>query len=360
MPGKSERQMLKKQMQIAAAAAHRDSSFTGLPPLPGQLTGGSGGYPSSPDHLSLDSPQTNSIPRIIKFGSMPSYREDKMMEMKQQQQQTSKLPPPPPPPFPSMSLSGQTSTGTNTPNTAPSTTQHHLYLTKDNRKDSATSPVDPALMDQDDELLLIDERTAAAAGASTPHRFIELSPNNLSKLSLKDKQHQQRWTSILSQTLPFGASLDLSGGPAAMLDQVSAAAGASQTSIMTPLLAQEETLRHSRHSLHRQSSQGTGEPASPGSESPLTEVERTLKSLNGYHEDILEALQTAAAQQQRQVRVVTTGSGSALNAAGSNVVSDSDGVGVGVGVGVNGRQSSVSTQEAMKKAMFDTDYGGKF
>ncbi|XP_075589965.1 disintegrin and metalloproteinase domain-containing protein mind-meld isoform X4 [Dermatophagoides farinae] len=377
MPGKTERQMLKKQMQITAS--HRDSSFTGLPPLPPQLTsnltGGIGsipGYPS-PDHLSLTGSQSNSIPRIIKFGSMPSYREDKMMEMKQQQKQTT-LPPLPMNMQPSIGITGLQGMTIGHSSSTPSSTQHHLYM-KDNRKDSATSPVDPSLMDQDDELLLIDEQNGGGPG-STTHRFIELSPNNLPKLSCKDKQHhqqqQQRWASILSQAnLPFG---DLPAAVAAAMVSsndsiVNPITGSSVVGVQsqqqqqttglislpppppppqsqqqqqqqphsttgTTLLQQEQELRHSRHSLHRQSST-TGDSA--GSESPLTEVERTLKSLNGYHEDILEALQTAQRQQQQQqqqqhhVRVTTTGNVIVSDSVGTVISASSGGGGGGVG-----------------------------
>lgn len=292
MPDKTERSLLKKAQMSTPR-----------------------GFAGYEDHTG-----NNSMPRIITFGSMPSYREDKMIEMKQQQKQ--QIPPIPQPlVMPSVSQSS-----------APSSVQH-MYA-KENRKDSATSPVDPALMDQDDELLLLDDR---------PSRFIELSPNNLPKLSIKDKllaasvagNHQPRWASILSQTMP----MDLTGAPTTVTNTAS-------NSVTTPLLQPDENpIHHSRYSLHRQSSQGTN---SAGSDSPLTEVERTLKSLNGYHEDILEALQNVSQQRQQHQK--------SLECIRPGNSSGGPGSGEGSGPASLGRQ----TPNELKNAFLDTDYGGKF
>ena len=293
MPDKTERKLLKKQ---------KLSSSRGFPTDAFDENG-----------------ENSSMPRIITFGSMPSYREDKMIEMKQQQKQ--QIPPIPPPiMMPSVSQPSATYTA------------QHIYP-KDNRKDSATSPVDPALMDQDDELLLMDDR---------PTRFIELSPNNLPKLSIKDKllaasvaSNQPRWASILSQTMPLS---DLTGAPTTVTNTAS-------NSVTTPLLLDDNSaVHHSRYSLHRQSSQGTGSAAS---DSPLTEVERTLKSLNGYHEDILEALQTVSQQRQHHQK--------SLECIRSGNNSGGPGSREGSGPGSLGRQ----TPNELKNAFLDTDYGGE-
>lgn len=225
MPDKTERSLIKKQQQMAAAATR------GFPP----------GFEQDGHHGQGGS-TNNSMPRIITFGSMPSYRDEKMIEMKHQQQsKVGNLPPPPPPiSLPSAHAASQTPTAS---------AQHHAMYSKENRKDSATSPVDPSLMDADDELLLMDDRPAG---------FIELSPNNLPKLSVKDKllaaaaaaaaagsQQQHRWASMLGQTM----TLDIGGAGGAATTTTSAS-----TTATTPLLQDEGPLHHSRHSLHRQSS----------------------------------------------------------------------------------------------------------
>jgi len=327
MPEKTERSLIKKQQQA-------------------QLGRFSAGFDSDGHHGSTGG--ANSMPRIITFGSMPSYRDEKMIELKHQQQKQCGMPPPPPPPL-SMPPQHQSS---QTPNAS---VQHSLYA-KENRKDSATSPVDPSLMDQDDELLLMDDRPTA--------RFIELSPNNLPKLSVKDKllaaaaaaaaagsQQQHRWASMLSQTMPGG--IDIGGGATTVTTSAS-------TTVTTPLLQDDVTgLHHSRHSLHRQSSQGTGSAAS---ESPLTEVERTLKNFNGYHEDILEALHTVSQQRhhQKSLECIRTGIGSGPGSgsgSGGGGQGSTGGDGIGSGPASLGRQTPVS--ELTKKAFLDSDYGGK-
>jgi len=226
MPDKTERSLIKKQQQMAVSGGTR-----GFPP----------GFDVDNHHGQGGGSANNSMPRIITFGSMPSYRDEKMIEMKHQQGQTkvTNLPPPPPPiSLPSAHAASQTPTAS---------AQHHATMySKENRKDSATSPVDPSLMDADDELLLMDD---------TPARFIELSPNNLPKLSVKDKllaaaaaaaggQQQHRWASMLSQAMP----MDIGGA--------NTVTTSASTTVTTPLLQDDSTsLHHSRHSLHRQSSQ---------------------------------------------------------------------------------------------------------
>ena len=332
MPEKSERSLIKKQQQMAANASR------GFPPgfdADHHSSGGIGGV------VGAAGTGNNSLSRIITFGSMPSYRDEKMIEMKHQQQQQQQqqkqqnLPPPPPSisaPVPSQHQASQTPT---------LSAQHHTGLYgKDNRKDSATSPVDPALMDQDDELLLMDDE---------PTRFIELSPNNLPKLSVKEKllaaaaaaagnQQHNRWASMLSQTIP----LDIGGSANTVTTSAS-------TTVTTPLLQEDGSIHHSRHSLHRQSSQGTGSAAS---ESPLTEVERTLKSLNGYHEDILEALHQAQQRQhhQKSLECIRSAPGSGTGSGGG------PGSGEGSGPASLGRQTP---NDLSKKTFLDSDYGGR-
>ncbi|XP_071043240.1 disintegrin and metalloproteinase domain-containing protein 11 isoform X3 [Parasteatoda tepidariorum] len=134
-----------------------------------------------------DSSSQENVNRIITFGSMPSYREDKLQELKRQQV---------------------------------------LQL-----KDTSCS----------DGEELLDETSA----------FIELSPNNLSKVPEKGilkraiRSDKEKWSDEASQS--------------------------DNQDIM------------SQADSH-------GERNSDA----LTEVERTLKSLNGYHEEILEALHTVS------------------------------------------------------------------
>lgn len=239
MPDKTERSLIKKQQQLAAVAAAR-----GFPPGtfddgegPAGLHSGLGGGSSN-----------NSMPRIT-FGSMPSYRDEKMIEMKHHQQtKVSNLPPPPPP----ISLPPHAAVVVN------SASQTPILYGRDNRKDSATSPVDPALMDTDDELLLMDDRPPPGPGT----RFIELSPNNLPKLSVKDKLlaaaaaaaaasgsagaqvQSHRWASMMGQSMP---PMDMGANTVTT---------SASTTVTTPLLQDDAVgLHHSRHSLHRQSSQ---------------------------------------------------------------------------------------------------------
>ncbi|GIY72909.1 disintegrin and metalloproteinase domain-containing protein 12 [Caerostris darwini] len=126
------------------------------------------------------------VNRIITFGSMPSYREDKLQELKRQQV---------------------------------------LQL-----KDTSCS----------DGEELLDETSA----------FIELSPNNLSKVPEKGilkhaiRSGKEKWSDEASQS-------------------------------------DNDIISH------------TGSHSERNSDA-LTEVERTLKSLNGYHEEILEALHTVS------------------------------------------------------------------
>ncbi|KAG8179953.1 hypothetical protein JTE90_015402 [Oedothorax gibbosus] len=134
--------------------------------------------PSSfkPDDLSSQ----ENVNRIITFGSMPSYREDKLSELKRQQ----------------------------------------VLQLKDN---SCSEGED-----------LLDETSA----------FIELSPNNLSKVPEKGiLKRKDKW----------------SGDEASQSDN-----------------------------------------AEHNADAALTEVERTLKSLNGYHEEILEALHSASSHRPSQ------------------------------------------------------------
>lgn len=286
------------------------------------------GYPVGLDEHGNN--HSNSLPRIITFGSMPSYREDKMLEMKQQQKSTTSV------------LGGNSSQqsklvqgSSSQPQSATSSTQH--FYTSDNRKDSATSPVDPTLIDPDDELLLIEDRS----------HFIELSPSNLPKLSVKDKllanANGQRWASMMGPTLTMN---DLGPGPSSVMNNV------GTSTITTPLLQQDDNmpaqLHHSRHSLHRQSSQGTNSVASG---SPLTEVDRTL-NLDGYHEDLVEVLHSVSQRQQLQHQkslecIRNVGLGGTNSAAGSG--------GDGSGPASLGRQ----TPSDLNKKYMDSDYSSK-
>lgn len=166
MPYKNQRKQLKKQLQNRKlSGAHRD-----------------------------EDPSNESASRIITFGSMPSYREDKMQEMKRQ---------------------------------------------KESRKDSVHSQTEA---EQD-----IDETS----------QFIELSPNNLSKMS----HHIIAPEKGILKHIPGG----------------------------TP-----EPNHQERWSDLTQSDNQENQSDNRNSDT-LTDVERTLKSLNGYHEEILEALQSASA-----------------------------------------------------------------
>lgn len=271
-----------------------------------------------------------------------------MIEMKAQQQQkgvTVGIPPLPPPP------------GQNQNN------QSGYPYSKDNRKDSATSPVDPSLIDQDDELLMMEEQQQQlrqqqqqqASQMASQTRFIELSPNNLPKFT-KDKMlvstgpGGQRWSSILQQAMPPMSHVDMASFNAS---QVCTSAAVS-SAVTTPMMAMSSMddgniglrLCGSRHSLHRQSSQGTN---SAQSESPLTEVERSLKCMdNGYHEDILEAFHTVSqrAHHQKSLECIRTGLGG-----GSSAGPDSGPASVG-------RQTPNELKQ--KAFLLDSDYSGKF
>uniref|UniRef100_T1J8C7 Peptidase M12B domain-containing protein n=1 Tax=Strigamia maritima TaxID=126957 RepID=T1J8C7_STRMM len=136
-----------------------------------------------------DESSVENVNRIITFGNMPSYREDKLQELKRQRLKREKV-------------------------------------------------------DGDDECDIEDETV----------RFIELPPNNLSKLPEKGilknvprpTSEKEKWSDELSQS--------------------------------------------DNQEVMSQSEAG----AEQGATDTLTEVERTLKSLNGYHEDILEVLRSAA------------------------------------------------------------------
>ncbi|KFM58867.1 hypothetical protein X975_08186, partial [Stegodyphus mimosarum] len=145
-------------------------------------------FPATPSSIKPDdSSSQENVNRIITFGSMPSYREDKLQELKRQQV---------------------------------------LQL-----KDTSCS----------DGEELLDETSA----------FIELSPNNLSKVPEKGilkraiRSDKEKWSDEASQS--------------------------DNQDIMSQ--ADSHAERNS---------------------DALTEVERTLKSLNGYHEEILEALHTVS------------------------------------------------------------------
>jgi hypothetical protein len=165
MPHKSERHQLKKQLNRNFSGAYNE-----------------------------DDPNNENMSRIITFGSMPSYREDKMQEMKRQ---------------------------------------------KDSRKESQTE-VSPE----------IDETETS--------QFIELSPNNLSKMS-----HQYVPEKGILKHIPGGV-----GTPEANHKE--------RWSDLTQSDNQESHSDNNRNS------------------DALSEVERTLKSLNGYHEEILEALHSVS------------------------------------------------------------------
>ncbi|XP_054286585.1 disintegrin and metalloproteinase domain-containing protein 12 isoform X4 [Macrosteles quadrilineatus] len=92
--------------------------------------------------------------------------------------------------------------------------------------------------------------------------FIDLAPNNLSKLPEKG---------ILKKPCPYGGDI--------CMKEKWGAEGDSQSD-------NQEILSQSDNNLGPDMMAGGA----------ISEVERTLKSLNGYHEDILEALRTAASQ----------------------------------------------------------------
>ncbi|RWS15099.1 disintegrin and metalloproteinase domain-containing protein 9-like protein, partial [Dinothrombium tinctorium] len=149
-----------------------------------------------------DESDTNAenVSRIITFGSMPSYREDKMQELKRQKD---------------------------------------VRIKGDSQSDG-------------DHLL--DETS----------QFIELSPNNLSKVSHHVVAPEK---GILKHPMSSG------GGP----------------SEPPPPIPSHKDKRRSDQSDGLESHSDNNRNSDT-----LTEVERTLKSLNGYHEEILEALQSAS------------------------------------------------------------------
>lgn len=138
---------------------------------------------------SEDESSQENVNRIITFGSMPSYREDKLQQLKRQQLQMK----------------------------------------------------DTSLSEDGESHGLIAETSA----------FIELSPNNLSKVPEKGilkhppRSDKEKWSDEASQS------------------------------------DNQDSVSQSDNNVDRNSD-------------TLTEVERTLKSLNGYHEEILEALHTAS------------------------------------------------------------------
>jgi hypothetical protein len=164
MPHKSERHQLKKQLERKFSGAYNEND-----------------------------PNNENMSRIITFGSMPSYREDKMQEMKRQ---------------------------------------------KDSRKESQTE-VEPQ----------IDQTS----------QFIELSPNNLSKMS-----HSYVPEKGILKHIPGGSVGPGGGTPEA-----------NHKERWTDLTQSDNQENHQKNDA-------------------LSEVERTLKSLNGYHEEILEALHSVS------------------------------------------------------------------
>lgn len=196
MPNKSMREEMKKQKQM-----HEDSMARKY----------SGGIHRDSDAIGSDM----NVPRIT-FGSMPSYREDKLQEMKRHQ---------------------KTETIT--------------------RKDSSTSTELDRTVSMEDE-----------------QQFIELSPNNLAKLS------------HLISTPEKGILKHVQQGT-----QMNSPPGSE-----TNYKMQWNELNHMGDGIkQREIRLGSDQSdlSSNQNQLDLNEVERQLKSFNGFHEEFLQAIHSS-------------------------------------------------------------------